>query len=84
MKLPFINQRAIVLALILSLISVFWFAVTAGVGADDAARRFEREHDDYNAILVKALADRLAEAFAAYLHAKAVCTTPHPLRSDGR
>ena len=44
------------------------FAVTAGLGADDLVRRFEREHDDYNAILVKALADRLAEAFAAYLH----------------
>src|SRR5207245_10429744 len=44
------------------------FAVTAGLGADDLARRFEREHDDYSAILVKALADRLAEAFAAYLH----------------
>jgi 5-methyltetrahydrofolate--homocysteine methyltransferase len=47
------------------------FAVTAGLGADDLARAFEREHDDYSAILVKALADRLAEAFAAYLHAKA-------------
>jgi len=47
------------------------FAVTAGIGAGDLARRFERDHDDYNAILVKALADRLAEAFAAYLHAKA-------------
>jgi 5-methyltetrahydrofolate--homocysteine methyltransferase len=44
------------------------FAVTAGIGADDLVRRFEREHDDYSAILVKALADRLAEAFAAYLH----------------
>jgi 5-methyltetrahydrofolate--homocysteine methyltransferase len=47
------------------------FAVTAGIGADDLARRFEREHDDYSAILVKALADRLAEAFAAYLHHRA-------------
>jgi 5-methyltetrahydrofolate--homocysteine methyltransferase len=47
------------------------FAVTAGIGADDLARRFEREHDDYSAILVKALADRLAEAFAGYLHSKA-------------
>ena len=47
------------------------FAVTAGLGADDLAHRFEREHNDYDAILVKALADRLAEAFAAYLHAKA-------------
>ena len=47
------------------------FAVTAGIGADDLVRRFEREHDDYNAIMVKALADRLAEAFAEYLHAQA-------------
>jgi 5-methyltetrahydrofolate--homocysteine methyltransferase len=47
------------------------FAVTAGLGADALARRFERDNDDYSAILVKALADRLAEAFAAYLHAKA-------------
>jgi 5-methyltetrahydrofolate--homocysteine methyltransferase len=47
------------------------FAVTAGIGADELAQSFERAHDDYNAILVKALADRLAEAFAAYLHAKA-------------
>jgi 5-methyltetrahydrofolate--homocysteine methyltransferase len=46
------------------------FAVTAGLGADALARRFERAHDDYSAILVKALADRLAEAFAAYLHAR--------------
>jgi len=44
------------------------FAVTAGIGADDLARRFEREQDDYSAILVKALADRLAEALAACLH----------------
>ncbi len=47
------------------------FAVTAGIGADDLVRRFEREHDDYNAIMVKAIADRLAEAFAEYLHAQA-------------
>jgi 5-methyltetrahydrofolate--homocysteine methyltransferase len=47
------------------------FAVTAGIGAEDLAKQFEREHDDYNAILVKALADRLAEAFAAYMHARA-------------
>jgi 5-methyltetrahydrofolate--homocysteine methyltransferase len=47
------------------------FAVTAGLGADDLARRFEQDHDDYNAIMVKALADRLAEAFAEYLHAQA-------------
>ena len=47
------------------------FAVTAGLGADALVGRFEREHDDYDAILVKALADRLAEAFAAWLHARA-------------
>jgi 5-methyltetrahydrofolate--homocysteine methyltransferase len=46
------------------------FAVTAGLGADELVRRFERANDDYSAILVKALADRLAEAFAAYLHAR--------------
>jgi 5-methyltetrahydrofolate--homocysteine methyltransferase len=44
------------------------FAVTAGIGADDLARRYEAEHDDYRAIMVKALADRLAEAFAELLH----------------
>jgi 5-methyltetrahydrofolate--homocysteine methyltransferase len=47
------------------------FAVTAGLGADELARKFEADHDDYNAIMVKALADRLAEAFAEYLHAQA-------------
>jgi len=46
------------------------FAVTAGVGCDELAARFEAEHDDYNSILVKALADRLAEAFAEVLHAR--------------
>ncbi len=45
--------------------------MTAGIGAEALAHSFERAHDDYNAILVKALADRLAEAFAAYLHAAA-------------
>ena len=44
------------------------FAVTAGHGADELARQFQSEHDDYNSIMVKALADRLAEAFAEYLH----------------
>ena len=44
------------------------FAVTAGIGADELAARFEAEHDDYRSIMVKALADRLAEAFAEYLH----------------
>jgi 5-methyltetrahydrofolate--homocysteine methyltransferase len=47
------------------------FAVTAGFGADDLAHHFERDNDSYSAILVKALADRFAEAFAAYLHAVA-------------
>jgi 5-methyltetrahydrofolate--homocysteine methyltransferase len=51
--------------------SVGAFAVTAGIGADALAKRFEAAHDDYNAILVKALADRLAEAFAEWLHARA-------------
>ena len=44
------------------------FAVTAGLGADEAAAKFKAEHDDYSAILLKALADRLAEAFAEYAH----------------
>jgi 5-methyltetrahydrofolate--homocysteine methyltransferase len=44
------------------------FAVTAGIGAEELAARFTAEHDDYHAIMVKALADRLAEAFAEYLH----------------
>ena len=44
------------------------FAVTAGLGANEAALRFEEDHDDYNAIMVKALADRLAEALAELMH----------------
>jgi 5-methyltetrahydrofolate--homocysteine methyltransferase len=44
------------------------FAVTAGLGADVLVREFEAEGDDYSAILVKSLADRLAEAAASYLH----------------
>jgi 5-methyltetrahydrofolate--homocysteine methyltransferase len=44
------------------------FAVTAGLGLDDLVGRFERDHDDYSAIMAKALADRLAEAFAERLH----------------
>jgi len=47
------------------------FAVTAGIGADELAAKFAAEHDDYNSILTKALADRLAEAFAEYLHREA-------------
>ncbi len=44
------------------------FAVTAGHGLDDLVHRFEAAHDDYSAIMAKALADRLAEAFAERLH----------------
>jgi 5-methyltetrahydrofolate--homocysteine methyltransferase len=44
------------------------FAVTAGLGLDELTARFEAEHDDYRSIMAKALADRLAEAFAEYLH----------------
>jgi 5-methyltetrahydrofolate--homocysteine methyltransferase len=47
------------------------FAVTAGLGVDELVRKFEAQHDDYSAIIVKAIADRLAEAFAEYLHARA-------------
>jgi 5-methyltetrahydrofolate--homocysteine methyltransferase len=47
------------------------FAVTSGTEADDLAARYEKDHDDYRAIMVKALADRLAEAFAEFLHARA-------------
>jgi 5-methyltetrahydrofolate--homocysteine methyltransferase len=46
------------------------FAVTAGLGAEELCERFEREHDDYQSIMTKALADRLAEAFAEHLHEK--------------
>jgi 5-methyltetrahydrofolate--homocysteine methyltransferase len=44
------------------------FAVTAGVGVEDLVARFQRDHDDYNSIMTKALADRLAEALAEKLH----------------
>ncbi len=47
------------------------FAVTTGVGVDVLCKEFERDHDDYNSIMAKALADRLAEAFAEYLHKQA-------------
>ena len=50
------------------------FAVTAGIGADKRAEAFEAAHDDYSAILLKSLADRLAEAFAEVLH--------HRVRTD--
>ena len=47
------------------------FAVTTGLGADEWAREFVAKHDDHSSIMVKALADRLAEAFAEYLHQRA-------------
>ena len=47
------------------------FACTAGHGCNEFAEQFDRDHDDYNSIMVKALADRLAEAFAEWLHQKA-------------
>jgi len=46
------------------------FAVTAGVGVEEKAAEFQAQHDDYSAIMVKALADRMAEAFAELMHAK--------------
>jgi 5-methyltetrahydrofolate--homocysteine methyltransferase len=46
------------------------FIVTAGIGEDEIAKRFRGANDDYSSIMVKALADRLAEAFAEHLHAK--------------
>jgi 5-methyltetrahydrofolate--homocysteine methyltransferase len=47
------------------------FALTAGLGATELVKTYEADHDDYHAIMVKALADRLAEAFATMLHATA-------------
>jgi 5-methyltetrahydrofolate--homocysteine methyltransferase len=47
------------------------FVVTTGIGVDELAAQFVKHHDDYNAILVKSLADRLAEAFAEWLHCQA-------------
>jgi 5-methyltetrahydrofolate--homocysteine methyltransferase len=44
------------------------FALTTGIGADALAAHYQAEHNDYNALMVKALADRLAEAFAEHLH----------------
>jgi 5-methyltetrahydrofolate--homocysteine methyltransferase len=46
------------------------FAVTAGIGIDEHVERFEKDHDDYSAIVLKALADRLAEALAEFMHVK--------------
>jgi 5-methyltetrahydrofolate--homocysteine methyltransferase len=47
------------------------FAVTAGIGIDALVGGFEKDHDDYNSIMAKALADRLAEALAEYMHKQA-------------
>ncbi len=47
------------------------FAVTSGLGVDELCRKFDAEHDDYHSIMVKAIADRLAEAFAEMLHQRA-------------
>jgi 5-methyltetrahydrofolate--homocysteine methyltransferase len=44
------------------------FAVTAGIGCDELVAEFEKDHDDYNSIMAKAIADRLAEAFAEKMH----------------
>ncbi len=44
------------------------FVVTTGIGLEEHVQRFEADHDDYNSILIKALADRLAEALAEYMH----------------
>ncbi len=46
------------------------FAVTAGLGIESLIKKFEAEHDDYNLIMIKAIADRLAEALAEWLHQK--------------
>ncbi len=46
------------------------FAVTTGIGIDEHVARFEKDHDDYSAIMLKAIADRLAEAFTELLHKK--------------
>jgi 5-methyltetrahydrofolate--homocysteine methyltransferase len=54
------------------------FAVTAGLGTDELVKSYEADHDDYDAIMVKALADRLAEAFATMLHATARSEWGHP------
>ncbi len=47
-----------------------FFTVTAGIGIEEHVLRFEKNHDDYNSILLKSLSDRLAEAFAEWLHMK--------------
>jgi 5-methyltetrahydrofolate--homocysteine methyltransferase len=54
------------------------FAVTGGLGTDELVKQYEADHDDYHAIMVKALADRLAEAFATMVHARAREDWGHP------
>ncbi|MEH6442496.1 MAG: methionine synthase [Oceanospirillaceae bacterium] len=49
------------------------FAVTTGFGVEELAKKYEADFDDYNSIMAKAIADRLAEAFAEYMHAKVRC-----------
>ena len=51
--------------------SIGAFAVTAGIGLKELCEEFQKQHDDYNAIMAEALADRLAEAFAEWLHKRA-------------
>ncbi|MBO3697563.1 DUF559 domain-containing protein [Fabibacter sp. E12] len=46
------------------------FAVTAGIGIESLIEKYEKDHDDYNSIMIKAVADRLAEAFAELMHEK--------------
>ncbi len=57
------------------------FALTTGLGADELARRYEADNDQYNAIMVKALADRLAEAFAELLHERARRESGYPIEN---
>ena len=58
------------------------FAVTTGIGIEAICRDFERDHDDYNSIMTKALADRLAEAFAELLHKRARETWGYGLQEN--
>ena len=60
------------------------FAVTTGLGTDELVRRFEAEHDDHGSILVKSLADRLAEAFAEMLHQQRGATGDTAARRTSR
>ena len=60
------------------------YAVTAGIGAEELAREYEAAHDDYHAIMTKALADRLAEAFAEYLRCFRDPATIHATCEDYR